>query len=170
MDIQSCNLILVCFFGLSAFNLFPSLIKCSVSWVINCPRLSKVVLLFHLGQRKEEEGRQRWILFFLVLQPLWSKFFIFSCEDKCVIHHLEVSSFPLAPLQVLTMNINIRYQNPLPWWRKGFKIDTAAVWCPGFSGLKFWQYGCNCNWQHNCKNFHRLAQNRWDWQGAVAIG
>lgn len=33
----------------------------------------------------------------LLLQLLHSRFLISSCEDKCVIHHLGISSFSLAP-------------------------------------------------------------------------
>lgn len=46
---------------------------------------------------------------------------LFSCEDKCVIHYVGVSSFLLAPLQVLNANIHYTIKIYFSGGEKGFK-------------------------------------------------
>lgn len=99
MDIHGCNLIRLCFFGLTTFKLFPgfsnSVLFPELSTALGCPKLS---LRFHLGQEKEKEKMEMHPS--LILQALWYKFFIFSCKDKSVTHDSGVSSLPIAPLHL----------------------------------------------------------------------
>lgn len=37
----------------------------------------------------------------------------------------------------------------------------AAVWSPGFLGLKFCKYGSHCKWQHNCRIFTEPLRLVW---------
>lgn len=104
-------------------------------YILNCqvPQAAQSCHAVSLGAGERKGGEEE-ISLHLVVQPLWPK--VFSCEGERIVHHLGViflSPCPLVPLQVLTVNIHVRYQNPLPWCRKGFKIHTAAVlmsWIP----------------------------------------